>query len=236
MLFQRLGGGKSLWMPAIGLGKGSFVGLGGRRVLGLERSWSGMRLFCCNLLHLCGSVLNPSLAAVVRNMIGIGHNALLHNRRVDVRHVDDTHVHARHRGVVGKRSAPPLAARKPNAAESEAVVHAAVVSNCLAPVAVMESVLPVVPSPVRRCPQRAAIGSRHPRARYPVVISVVVGIRPIPWRPHQVRLRAHWLHIDGQHRRRKPDIDAYANAELSVRIRGNHRYQQSKQEKTRDAQ
>ena len=174
LLFQRLGGGNIRRVPAIGLRIGSLVGPGGCRVLGLERCRSRVRLFRGYLLSLIGRVLNASRSAIVCDMIGIGHNALLHNRIVHIGHIHDTHIHPRHRGVVGKRTAPPLAARESNAAEAESIVHAAVVSNGLAPIAVVEPVLPAIPSPVGRRPQRAAVWSRHPRARHPVVISVIV--------------------------------------------------------------
>jgi hypothetical protein len=228
---QRLGGNQRLWLSAIGLGKRGLVGLGRNRVLRLELGRSHMRLVCDRLLGGRGRVLNAVRTAVVRHVIGVGHDAPLHNRPVNVGGVNDGLIHMHHRGVVSKVPAPPLAAGKADAPVAGAVVHAAVVANVVAPVAVMEPVPAAGPPPVRRRPQRAAVRSRHPGARHPVVVPIVIRIGPVPRRPHQVGFGAYGLYIDRQLGRSKSDADD----ELCVRRCRNHRYEQSKQEPTRRA-
>ena len=178
-----------------------------------------MRLFCGHLFLLSRRVLDSSLASVVRNVIGVLDDSFVHDRLVHVGHMNDIHVHLRHRGVIGEASAPPLAARKADAAETEAVVHAAVVAHGLAPIPAVEAILPVVPAPVRWRPQRAAVRGRHPRAGNPVVAAFLV-VSPVTRRPHQVRLGARRLHIDRQHRRSKSDVDGHAK----LRVHGLNRY------------
>ncbi len=164
MLFhgQRLCGSQVSRMSAIGLGKRCLVGPGRSRVLRLERGRRHMRLVLDRPLGGRGRVLNAVRTAVESHVIGIGDDASLHHRPVDVGGVDDGFIHMHNRGVVGKGAAPPLATGKADAAVAEAVVHAAIEANVVAPVAVMKPILAVVPTPVWGRPQRALIGSRNP--------------------------------------------------------------------------
>jgi len=133
-----------------------------------------MGFLCESLLLGSGLVLNSARPAVVRYVIGIGHDVLLHNRLVYIGGMDDSHIHLRDRGVVGKVVATPLAAGKADSAEAEAVVDATVVAYVPAPIPIVESILSPCESPVGRRPQSALIGSRHPRAGNPEVVSVVL--------------------------------------------------------------
>ena len=138
-------------------------------------------------------MLNSAWTAVIRDVMRVGYNAGFNDCPVHISGVNVSLIHSNYRRVIRKRVAAPLAAGKPDAPESEAVVHAAVVAHVLAPVAVMKSVLTAVPTPVRRRPHRAHVRSRHPRAWIPVVVPIVVGIRPVSRRPHQVGLRTNRL-------------------------------------------
>ena len=220
-------------MSAIGLGKRTLVGLGGSGVLRLETRRLRVWLLLRRLLCRRGRVLDSARAAVERCVIGVLDDAFVHDRLIHIGCVNDVHIHLRDRGVIGKTSASPLAAGKAYAPETEAVVHAAVVAHGLAPVAAMKAIPPVVPAPVGRRPQRAAIGSRNPGAGHEIVVAFVRGISPVTRSPHQVRLGAHRLNIDRKHRRSESDIDAHA--ELRVHGWDCYRYQHSKQKQTNRA-
>jgi hypothetical protein len=97
-------------------------------------------------------MLNAVRAAVVGYVVGIGNCVLFHNRTVDVGGVNDVHIYLRNRGVVGEGSTPPFAAKEADSPETEAVVDAAVIADVVAPVAIMEAVLPPFKSPVGRGP------------------------------------------------------------------------------------
>jgi hypothetical protein len=176
MLFcgQRLGDSQSRRVPAIGLGIQGLVGPGRLHVLHLVSGRSHVLFVLCKPLLRSGVVVNAAGTAGIGHVIGIGDNASLHNRPVDVGRVDDGLIHMHNRGVVGKVPAPPLAAGKADAAVAEAVVHSPVVAHMPAPVALMEPIMAVFPAPIVGRPQRAFIRRRHPRAGHPVVVSIVI--------------------------------------------------------------
>jgi hypothetical protein len=173
-------------------------------------------------------VLNSAGTAVVSDMMRVGYDAGFDDCTVYIGGVNICLIHANHRRVIRKRVAAPFAACEPDATESEAVVHAAVVAHVLAPVTVMKSVLAAVPAPVRRCPHCAHVRGWHPRAWIPVVVPIVVGIRPVAGRPHQIWLGAYRLLIYGQSRRSEANIDG--DAKLGMDRNCRNWYQQSKQE------
>jgi hypothetical protein len=121
-----------------------------------------------------GGVLNATRPAVVRHVIGVGNDPPLHNSLVNVSGVDDGFIHVHDCGVIGKGAAAPLAACKAYATISKAVVHAAVVADVASPIALMEPVLAVGPTPVVGGPQRTLIGSWNPDAGHPEVVSIVI--------------------------------------------------------------
>src|SRR5208282_6383437 len=101
----------------------------------------------------------------------------------------------------------PLATGKTHAAVTEAVVHAAIVADVRAPIAVMEPEAAAEPAPVTRRPQRAGIRNRNPGAGHPVVVSAVPA--PVAGRPHHALFRADGLYVNGQRRRRNPDFNKH---------------------------
>jgi hypothetical protein len=129
----------------------------------------------------------------------------LHNRAVDIGGMNKFFVYMHHSRVIREDSALPHAAGKADAHVSKAVVHAAVVANVLAPIAIVEHELAAGPAPVARGPQRAGIGRRHPGAGNPVIAIGTVG--PIARCPHQAGFGAQRLLIDRQHWRGKPHAD-----------------------------
>jgi hypothetical protein len=178
-----------------------------------------------------GGVLNAAGTAVVGHVMGIGDDAPLDNRPVNVSGVNDGPIHMDDRRVVCKGAAAPLAAGKADAAITVAVVHAAIVADVAAPIALMEAVMAVGPIPVVRRPQRALIGRLHPGARHPVIVANLLIVGPVAGGPHQVGPGADGLHIDWQRRRSKADTDG----DLRVGRGGNQREQKRQQEPTRGA-
>jgi hypothetical protein len=154
-----------------------------------------------------GCVLNAAGTAVVGYVMGVGNDASVDNRPVNIGGVNDGPIHVDDRGVVGKGAAAPLAASKADASVAAAIVDAAVVADVAAPIALMEAVVAVGPVPVVGRPQRALIGRLDPGAGYPVVVALILIVAPVAGRPHQVGLRADRLHIDRQLRRSEADTD-----------------------------
>ncbi len=183
-------------------------------------------------LRWTGGVLNAAGTAVVGHVVGVGDDASLDNRPVNVGSVDHGLIHMDDRGVIGKGAAAPLAAGKADASIAVAVVDAAVVANVAAPIAAMEAVVAVGPVPVVGRPQRALIGSWNPGAGYPVIAALILIVGPVAGRPHQVGLGAGRLHIDRQLRWSEADTDG----DLRVRRGGNQREQKRQQEPTRGAE
>jgi hypothetical protein len=133
-----------------------------------------MLLVFGNSLLRSGGVLDATRTAVVGYVTGIGHNAALDNRAINVGGMDDGFIHMDYCCVVSKGSAAPLAAGKADASITEAVVHAAVVADVAAPIAVIKAVSAVVPAPIGRRPQRAHVGSWNPSSGDPVVVTIVI--------------------------------------------------------------
>ena len=92
----------------------------------------------CLLLLGSGLVLDASLATAKSYTRVIYHRIVVDDGFIDIRVVDDRGVHPDHCGVVSKIMASPLAAGKADAHVAEAVIHAAVVADVIAPVAIVE--------------------------------------------------------------------------------------------------
>ena len=180
----------------------------------------------------CGLVLNAVRTPVVGHMAGIGNDVPLHDRPVNVGGVDDVLIHMHDGGVIGKGAAAPLAAGKTDAPIAVAVVHAAVVADVVAPIAVIEAIVAVGPAPVGRRPQRAWIGSRNPGAGNPVVVPIAIRVAPVAGRPHQVGLGADRLLIDRHLRRSESDTDG----DLRIGRGWNQTEQKRQQKPTRGAE
>jgi hypothetical protein len=191
-----------------------------------------MLLVSCNPLRWTGGVLNAAGTAVVGYVMGVGNDASLDNRPVNVSGVNNIPIHMDDRGVIGKGAAAPLAAGKADASIAAAIVDAAVVADVAAPIPAMEAVVATGPVPVVGRPQRALIGSWNPGAGHPVIVALILIVGPVAGRPHQIGLRTDRLHIDRQLRRSEADTDG----DLRVRRGGNQREQKRQQEPTRGAE
>jgi hypothetical protein len=140
--------------------------------------------------------------AVVAHVIGddgvIHHDGFVHVNIGDA--ATDVHRGA----VIEERVAAPFAAGESDAAESEAVVYAAIVSDVGAPVSSVEYIGAGVPTPVAGSPEHTLLRRGNPSSRNPVV-SIVIAPRPKTGCPHIADLRANGLNIYGQRRRSHRD-------------------------------
>ena len=177
---------------------GAAVGLGRMFVLGLERCCRDVRLVGVGTFLGRHGVIDSTRAAAIRDMVVVNDGGVVNNRLVAIYRIAapsaaNTYVH--NRGVIGKGSAAPHAARKTDTHVAEAVVDSAVVADVTTPVTGMKNVKAATPAPVARSPESADIGSRHPGAGNPVVAVRAVG--PVAGSPHEAGLWANRLNIDG---------------------------------------
>ena len=154
-------------------------------------------------------MIDAAGAAIVGGVIWIPEGVLLDDGPVDVGVVDVALIHAHDGCVVCEVVAAPFTAGESDATVTVSVVDAAVIAYVPSPVAVIESVLTVFPTPVRRSPKSALVGSGHPCAGNPVVAAIVV-VAPVAGGPHEVWLRAYGLLIDDHGRRSEANTDADA--------------------------
>ena len=165
-----------------------------------------LRLRGRQTLRSCESLLlrrlghSPTIAAIIADVVD---GCIVHHRAVvdigDLRVADIVD-----RTVVIERAVIPVASLVADATIAEAVVDAPVKSDTGSPVALIEHVDAIVPTPIARSPEQAYRGRLYPGARYPEI--PVRSIRPIARRPDIARRRYRWLHINGKERRRDRDV------------------------------
>jgi hypothetical protein len=148
---------------------------------------------------------------------------------VDVGIVDDRRIYPHHGGVIGKFAAAPLAANEADAHVPESIVHAAVITNVGAPVAVVEYEQAAGPAPIAGRPQSSFIWRRNPGAGNPIIAVVAIG--PVAGSPHEAGLRAKRLFIDGKNRR----SESYADKDTCVGRSGDQTDKQRQQQPARGA-
>jgi hypothetical protein len=136
--------------------------------------------------------------SVEGNVPGVRDSIAANDRLVHVRVADDVSIHAHHRGVVCESTASPFPANEADAHVAEPVVDSAVIPDTITPVAIVEPIMPAIPSPPRRSPKRSLVRRRHPFAGHPVVAVIAVG--PVTRNPHPTLLRTHRLLVDRQNR------------------------------------
>src|SRR5262249_23907778 len=107
----------------------------------------------------------------------------------------------------------PITAFVTDASVAVAIRDAAVEADFRAPIAFMKGIDAVVPAPISRRPQQLRLRWQCPRARHPVIASVVIP-GPIAGRPDVTWRRDRRLIVNRQGRRR--DIESYADVVLSI--------------------
>ena len=92
--------------------------------------------------------MNAAWTAAKADVVVIDDGGAVDDGGIDVRVVNHRAIHIHNRRIVMKVVTAPLAARKTNAHVAEAVIHAAIVADVRPPVALMEDIMAVFPSPV----------------------------------------------------------------------------------------
>jgi hypothetical protein len=136
---------------------------------------------------------------------------VIDDRLIDVDVPDHGGVHAYGSCVVRKGASAPLAAGKAATAVAESIVHSSVVADLCSPIAVVEDVSSVVPTPITWGPEIAGLGRFNPGAGNPIVVAFAIPC-PISGRPHVVGLWAGRLNVDREGGR--SDVDADADGKL----------------------
>src|SRR5579862_209200 len=142
---------------------------------------------------------------------------------IDVVNIDDIHI--RHRPVIEEMIVIPSSACEAVSKVAKPVVDAAVESDVWPPIASMEHIHSVGPTPIGRGPQEADFRGLDPSTGHPVVVGVVLAPGPIARRPNVAISGAHRLLVNGQRRRSDP----YRNVDLSKRRRCHHQQHQREQ-------
>src|SRR3569833_119672 len=128
-----------------------------------------------------------------------------HNRSVDVYVVNDGLIYVDDRSVVHETVVVPPPPREAFTVVPEAVIYTAVEPDLRSPIAVVEVVRTVLPTPVSRRPQQAALRGKHPGTGHPVIVSFLIIPAPVPWDPESPIFRARRLIIVGYIRGREAD-------------------------------
>src|SRR6476620_2207105 len=115
--------------------------------------------------------------------------------------------------VVEESAATPIAALVAVAGVAVAIRDAAVEADFRAPIAFVKGIDAVVPTPIAGRPQQLRLRWQCPRARHPIIASVVIP-GPIAGRPDVTWRWDRRLIVNRQWRRR--DIDSYADVVLSI--------------------
>lgn len=135
---------------------------------------------------------DPTGTAVVADPV---HRRIIdHGGVIGVVNVGDVHVV--HRTVVGELSVVPAPALVTLTGVAVAIVDSAIETYVRTPVALIESISAVAPTPITWGPEEADLRGHDPRAWHPVVIALAVS--PVPRCPDIALGGEGWLLVDGQ--------------------------------------
>lgn len=153
----------------------------------------------------CRIVADSVRPSIEGNATLVWNGVVAHDVAVFIGVADSVSIDVHHGGIIGKPAIAPFPADESDSHIAIAVVDSAVISNLVAPIALMKDVAAIIPAPPGWSPHCSFIRSGYPFAGNPV-ISIVV-IRPIARRPHPAFFRARRLVIDRQFGGRKIDGD-----------------------------
>src|SRR5579859_6619852 len=142
-------------------------------------------------LFRCGwASVDAAVSAVIADVVvrGVVDYSLVVNV-VNIRNV-----HVIHGAVVVEAAVSPIPTLITHAPIAEAVVDATVEADIRAPVAFIPGKGIAAPAPITRRPEKANLGSHHPRPRDPEV--AVLSICPVAGRPQVTISGSHRLGID----------------------------------------
>src|SRR5215470_7005437 len=180
---------------------------GGLHVLDLSCRGSEMPLVGRGLFwrrRPCLYSVLPSVVADAR------HRVIHHPRAADI--VNNSDVDVVYGTVVEEVSVLPTSAFVAIAEITESVNDAAIKADLRAPIAIVENIGAVLPSPIARRPEETDLRGQNPRTRHPVVI-VEIGVpSPVARHPDVVFTRANRLLVNGEWRRGDQNGDAHLAA------------------------
>ena len=189
------------------------VRVGRLRMLGLSGYRRSMCRTCRNLILSGWTRGDPTSATVEADP---GHRGALDHRGV-VNVVNVGNADVVHRTVIEKLSVLPASTLVALTGVAEAVTDPPIETYLRTPVALIEGISAVTPTPIGWSPEQTGFRSHHPCTRHPVVIVEVVAVSPVARRPEITRGGTKRLLVDGQFRRGETD----RNADLRER-RGRH--------------
>src|SRR5271166_201956 len=150
-----------------------------------------MTLMCRGLFRCRRASVNPAVPAVVADVVvrGVVDDGLV----VNIVNIRDVYVI--HRAVVVETAVIPISALIADATVAEAIVDAAVKADIRAPVAFIPGKGVAAPTPITRRPEKANLGSHHPRTRHPEV--PFLSVSPVAGRPQVTVGWSHGLLVNG---------------------------------------
>jgi hypothetical protein len=145
-----------------------------------------------------------STGAVEADVI-INDSPVVDHCTVNIGVVDDRRIHLPNRFIIMKGTALPPAAMETRSIIAEAIVDTAIESNVVTPITAVPDIGTVGKTPVTGSPQVARFRHFNPDARNPEI--TVVSISPVARGPIISILRARWLFVDDERRRRNCNRD-----------------------------
>src|SRR5579864_335364 len=185
-------------------------------MLSLSTYWREVSLTLRSLFLVRRARIDPTAAAVVAHAVHGG--VVDHGRVVNV--VNVGHVHIVHRTVVEEPVVVPTSTFVAISEVAETIIDPAIETDSRAPIALMKQKSIATPTPIPRSPEEAGFRRQHPRAGYPVVISVIVIVGPVAGRPDITLGGAKRLFVHRQGRWADPD--RYAHLGKRSRRDGGH--------------
>src|ERR1700680_763947 len=175
-----------------------------------------MSLVCHGLLLRRRARVDPTIAAVVADPV---HRRIVDHRGVvSVGNVGDVHVV--HRTIVGEASVVPAPAFITLPGVAVAIIDSAVETYVRTPVAIIEDISVVIPTPIAWGPQETDFRSHDPRTWHPVIIALVLAVSPVPRGPDVTLGGGGRLLVYGQ--RRRGDRNGYTDLRKRCCRHGEH--------------
>src|SRR5579862_284120 len=141
------------------------------------------------------------------------HSGLVDHRAINIRRVDHRGIHVHNGSVVHKVAAVPPSTDKSFAPVSISVIDSAGKAYVWAPIPGVPPIHAPCKTPIAGRPQKSGLRRHNPRARHPVITSIIRA-RPIPRGPQISFARADRLLIHRNCRRRKSYRYAYGDLRM----------------------
>src|SRR5208282_4940418 len=192
-------------------------------MLSLSGYGRDMPVMCGGFFLSIGTSVDAAIATIETDA---GDGGLIDPCVVDV--VNYIDVHVQDRAVIEKVSVVPAPAFETMAKVTESIVDPAVETYLRAPIAVIENIAAVSPTPIAWSPEKTDFGSKYPSSRHPEI--AVITVSPVSGRPKVTVAGAYRLFVNGQLRR--SNRYGYADADLRERCGGREQHSQGEQQQT----